>query len=90
MRRSFAPWADPEAKPLIRFENVTKRFGDAMAVDHLSLDIFEGEFFCLLGPSGCGKTTLMRMLAGFETAERRARSPWRARTWPACRPTGGR
>ncbi|ANY80709.1 ABC transporter ATP-binding protein [Microvirga ossetica] len=67
VRRAFAPWSNPEAKPLIRFENVTKRFGDAMAVDHLSLDIFEGEFFCLLGPSGCGKTTLMRMLAGFET-----------------------
>ena len=66
MRRSFAPWADPAAKPLIRFDNVTKRFGDAVAVDNLSLDIFEREFFCLLGPSGCGKTTLMRMLAGFE------------------------
>jgi putrescine transport system ATP-binding protein len=45
---------------------VTKRFGDAIAVDALSLDIFQGEFFCLLGPSGCGKSTLMRMLAGFE------------------------
>jgi putrescine transport system ATP-binding protein len=67
VRRAFAPWSSPDAKPLIRFENVTKRFGEAMAVDHLSLDIFEGEFFCLLGPSGCGKTTLMRMLAGFET-----------------------
>ncbi|WP_210335484.1 ABC transporter ATP-binding protein [Microvirga sp.] len=67
VRRSFAPWANPDAKPLIRFENVTKRFGDSTAVDHLSLNIFEGEFFCLLGPSGCGKTTLMRMLAGFET-----------------------
>ena len=67
VRRTFAPWADPDAKPHIRFENVTKRFGDAVAVDHLTLDIFEGEFFCLLGPSGCGKTTLMRMLAGFET-----------------------
>ena len=67
VRRAFAPWSNPDAKPLIRFENVTKRFSDAMAVDHLSLDIFEGEFFCLLGPSGCGKTTLMRMLAGFET-----------------------
>jgi putrescine transport system ATP-binding protein len=67
VRRAFAPWSDPNAKPLIRFDNVTKRFGDAVAVDHLSLDIFEGEFFCLLGPSGCGKTTLMRMLAGFET-----------------------
>jgi len=53
--------------PLIRFENVTKRFGESVAVDDLSLNIFEGEFFCLLGPSGCGKTTLMRMLAGFET-----------------------
>lgn len=67
VRRAFAPWSNPDSKPLIRFDNVTKRFGDAMAVDHLSLDIFEGEFFCLLGPSGCGKTTLMRMLAGFET-----------------------
>jgi putrescine transport system ATP-binding protein len=66
VRRSFAPWADPDAKPLIRFETVTKRFGDAIAVNDLSLDVFEGEFFCLLGPSGCGKTTLMRMLAGFE------------------------
>ncbi|QFU18070.1 polyamine ABC transporter ATP-binding protein [Microvirga thermotolerans] len=66
MRRSFAPWSDPHAVPLIRVENVTKRFGEAIAVDHLSLDIFEGEFFCLLGPSGCGKTTLMRMIAGFE------------------------
>lgn len=66
MRRTFAPWSDPSAKPLIRFENVTKRFGDAVAVENLSLDIFEREFFCLLGPSGCGKTTLMRMLAGFE------------------------
>ena len=67
VRRTFAPWADPDAKPHIRFENVAKRFGDAVAVDRLTLDIFEGEFFCLLGPSGCGKTTLMRMLAGFET-----------------------
>ena len=45
---------------------MTKRFGEAVVVDRLSLDIFQGEFFCLLGPSGCGKTTLMRMLAGFE------------------------
>lgn len=53
-------------KTLIRFQNVTKRFGDARAVDNVTLDIYEREFFCLLGPSGCGKTTLMRMLAGFE------------------------
>jgi putrescine transport system ATP-binding protein len=54
---------------LIRIEGVTKRFGDVVAVDNLSLDINEGEFFALLGPSGCGKTTLLRMLAGFERPE---------------------
>ena len=51
--------------PLVRFEGVTKRFGDVTAVAGVSLEIAEGEFFALLGPSGCGKTTLMRMLAGF-------------------------
>ena len=66
VRRSFAPWADPAAVPLIRFEGVTKRFGQTLAVDHVTLAIYEREFFCLLGPSGCGKTTLMRLLAGFE------------------------
>jgi putrescine transport system ATP-binding protein len=67
VRRTFAPWLDPTVKPLIRFENVVKRFGSFVAVDAVDLDIYEREFFCLLGPSGCGKTTLMRMLAGFET-----------------------
>ncbi|HWK66368.1 MAG TPA: ABC transporter ATP-binding protein [Rhizobiaceae bacterium] len=66
IRRKFAPWNDPQAVPLIRYQNVTKRFGEFTAVDNLSLDIYEREFFALLGPSGCGKTTLMRMLAGFE------------------------
>ncbi|WP_271202379.1 ABC transporter ATP-binding protein [Methylopila turkensis] len=66
IRRSFAPWLDPSAVPLIRFENVVKRFGDFTAVDDVSIDIHQREFFALLGPSGCGKTTLMRMLAGFE------------------------
>ena len=67
VRRSFAPWKDASAVPLIRFEHVTKRFGDIAAVDDLTLGIFEREFFCLLGPSGCGKSTLLRLLAGFET-----------------------
>jgi len=53
------------AAPLVRFEGVAKRFGEVAAVDGVSLEIAEGEFFALLGPSGCGKTTLMRMLAGF-------------------------
>jgi putrescine transport system ATP-binding protein len=53
-------------RPLLRIEGLTKRFGDTAVVDHLSLDIYEGEFFALLGPSGCGKTTLLRMIAGFE------------------------
>ena len=66
VRRSFAPWNDPAAKPFIEFRNVTKRFGTFTAVDNVSLSIYEREFFALLGPSGCGKTTLMRMVAGFE------------------------
>jgi len=65
-RPSFAPWADPAARPLLRLDAVSKRFGEVIAVDRLSLDIYEREFFALLGPSGCGKTTLLRMLAGFE------------------------
>jgi putrescine transport system ATP-binding protein len=65
-RRGFAPWNDPAVRPLVRFEAVSKRFDGATAVDRLSLDIYEREFFALLGPSGCGKTTLLRMLAGFE------------------------
>ncbi len=62
----FSPWKDPTKKPIIRFEGVTKRFGDFVAVNNITLDIYEREFFALLGPSGCGKTTLLRMLAGFE------------------------
>ncbi|MGO9699059.1 MAG: ABC transporter ATP-binding protein [Xanthobacteraceae bacterium] len=66
LKRDFAPWTDPKARPVLRIENLTKRFGDVAVVDHLSLDIYDGEFFALLGPSGCGKTTLLRLIAGFE------------------------
>jgi spermidine/putrescine transport system ATP-binding protein len=47
-------------------DKVTKRFGDLLAVDDVSLDLAHGEFFTLLGPSGCGKTTTLRMIAGFD------------------------
>ena len=50
----------------IRLEGVTKRFGDAVAVDDLTLSIERGAFYALLGPSGCGKTTTLRMIGGFE------------------------
>src|SRR5690242_19918471 len=57
------------SEPLVRFEGVTKRFGETTAADAVDLEIDEGEFFALLGPSGCGKTTLMRLLAGFEAPD---------------------
>ncbi len=55
--------------PVIRIEGVTKRFGDVVALDAVSLDILENEFLALLGPSGCGKTTLLRAIAGLETPD---------------------
>ncbi len=52
--------------PFLRLQSVVKKFGDAIAVDGVSLDIAKGEIFALLGSSGCGKSTLLRMLGGFE------------------------
>ena len=59
-------WRDPNAKPFVVFDNVTKKFDDFTAVDNISLNIYRRELFCLLGGSGSGKSTLLRMLAGFE------------------------
>ncbi len=50
----------------VRLDHVTKSFGEMVAVDDLSLEVWRGEFFSLLGPSGCGKTTTLRMIGGFE------------------------
>jgi len=58
--------AQPSASVAIRMMDVTRHFGDVKAVDHLNLDIYDGEFFSLLGPSGSGKTTCLRLIAGFE------------------------
>jgi spermidine/putrescine transport system ATP-binding protein len=50
----------------VRLVDVVKKFGDSVAVDHIDLEVQDGEFFSLLGPSGCGKTTTLRMIGGFE------------------------
>ncbi len=57
-----------EPRPAIRIRDLVKVFGTLVAVDDVSLDIGQGEFFMIVGPSGCGKTTLLRILAGLEEA----------------------
>jgi spermidine/putrescine transport system ATP-binding protein/putrescine transport system ATP-binding protein len=54
---------------LLQIDGITKRFGPITAVDRISLEIQDGEFFAILGPSGCGKTTLLRVIAGFEAPD---------------------
>src|SRR5512133_2855859 len=62
------------AVPVVRLDQVTKRFGSVTAVDDVTLDVCPGEFLTLLGPSGSGKTTCLRMIAGFE-------QPTEGRVW---------
>jgi putrescine transport system ATP-binding protein len=66
VKEQLAIWNDPQAVPYLSIDRVTKKFGDFVAVNNVSLKIYKKELFCLLGGSGCGKTTLLRMLAGFE------------------------
>jgi len=62
---SDRPWLDPNAKPQLVIDRVSKLYDQVTAVDSVSLRIFKGEIFSLVGGSGCGKTTLLRMLGGF-------------------------
>ncbi|MDT3994510.1 ATP-binding cassette domain-containing protein, partial [Mammaliicoccus fleurettii] len=55
-------------QPIIKFESISKNFNNTQVLNDVSFEIEEGKFYTLLGPSGCGKTTILKLIAGFETA----------------------
>src|SRR5210317_2116936 len=65
MTESTASASSP-ARVYLRIDRLTKKFGQFVALDSVSLDVYEGEFICFLGPSGCGKTTFLRAIAGLD------------------------
>ena len=69
MPSAVCPFLNELPMVSVRLENVTKRFDNVVALERISLDIREGEFFFILGPSGCGKSTLLRVIAGFYRPE---------------------
>ena len=64
---AIAESPDPARAPVLEVRNVSKRFGDSVAVNDVSFELYDGEFLFLIGPSGCGKTTTLRMIGGYET-----------------------
>ena len=66
LRHPAGVHADHDAAPDVDIVDVTKRFGEVVAVDAMRLTVARGSFYSFLGPSGCGKTTTLRMIAGFE------------------------
>ncbi len=73
--------------PLLSLKNISRSFGSTRAVDDVSLDVEQGEFFGLLGPSGCGKTTTLRMIAGLEKPDA-GTIVFKTQTSRTCRPSG--
>lgn len=62
--------SEKSSKPYLQIKNMSKQFGNFVALDNVSLDVYEGEFICFLGPSGCGKTTFLRAIAGLDIQTR--------------------